>query len=245
MSKTRVTYATASPYTDPAPEISASVETDLLQLLRPLLESLGEYRKRQGSISKGAGRRKKRKIVSSVDGRSKDDVKESDRPDWVKIGFNSVVRELETLATCSGTVLDGGEGASRTAATRRVRPAAVIACPAAIPAPFLNALPLLVALASQTGDDSDQPIRLVGVSSHFETAVSKAVLLPRVGVMALYPDSEGSEALINYVRNEVPVLKVTWLEQARSSSYLPLKLQAVNVPEKSKKRNRTDDGQQS
>ncbi|RMZ82337.1 hypothetical protein DV738_g1766, partial [Chaetothyriales sp. CBS 135597] len=203
------------------PEISASVETDLLQLLRPLLESFGEYRKRHGSISKGRARRKKRKIVSLADAPAKDEDKQqqqSDKPDWVKIGFNSVVRELEALAQRPGTALDY--------------------------TPFLNALPLLVALASKTGD-SDQPIRLVGVSSQFETAVCKAALLPRVGVMALYRDSESSEALISYVRNEVPPLKVAWLEQARSSSYLPLKLQAVNIPverEKDKKQKKADDG---
>ncbi|RMZ92003.1 hypothetical protein DV736_g739, partial [Chaetothyriales sp. CBS 134916] len=243
MSKSRVTYATASPYTDPVPEISASVETDLLQLLLPLLESLGEYRKRHGSISKGRSCRKNRKAAAAVDAPSKDEVKGTNESERVKIGFNSVVRELEILAGCLGTVLDVSDRVSTTD-TRRMRPAAVVACSSAMPSPFLNGLPLLVALASMAGG-SDQPIRLVGISSQFETAVSNAVFLPRVGVMALYEDSQSSKALVNYIRNEVPPVKVAWLEQARSSSYLPLKLGGVNVPiehEGAKKRKIVDHG---
>ncbi|RMZ74932.1 hypothetical protein DV737_g5599, partial [Chaetothyriales sp. CBS 132003] len=243
MSKSKVIYATTSPYTDPVPEISAPVETDLLQLLLPLLKPLGEFRKRHGSISKGRSRRKRRKAAAAVDAPSKDEVKETDEPERVKIGFNSVVRELEILAGCLGTGLDESEEVSTTD-TRQVRLAVVIACPKAMPSPFLNTLPLLVASASMAGG-SDQPIRLVGVSSQFETAMSKAVLLPRVGVMALSEDSQGLKTLVNYIRKEVPPVEATWLERARSSSYLPLKLLRVNTPvehDGARKRKIADDG---
>ena len=158
------------------------------------------------------------------------------------VGFNSTLRNLEGLARDSSPVHhQRNEGDGLTA--KPMKTVVVFACPASVAPPTLDSLPLLVATASLAIDKSES-ICLVKISAQGETAISHALGLPRVGLLALGESLPGSQALTQYVRTQVGAIDVPWLKEASNSSYLRLKVNTINVPvgAKGSKKRKASDG---
>jgi ribonuclease P/MRP protein subunit POP3 len=85
-----------------------------------------------------------------------------------------------------------------------------------------------------------QPIRLVQLPSGSEKRLSLALGLPRASSIAVLEGAPYSKHLLDLVQELVPVIEVSWLEQARKAQYLPVKINTIltttpigkNKPEK-------------
>ena len=204
------------------PDISPAVENDILELLLPLLRPIGDDRRTHAVRSKGRGRRKKHKVQQDI-GPTQLAEELPRGPPSLTIGFNSTFRNLESLARLRQTEKDDDQNA------RTLKTTVVFACPSSMAHPTLHSLPLLVATAS-LADEKSEPIRLVEISAQGEAAISHALALPRVNVLAVGESLLGSQALAQYARTAVKPIEVHWLKEACSSTYLPLKLETVTVP---------------
>ncbi len=147
---------------------------------------------------------------------------------WLNVGFNSAVRNLESLAREASAISQQTEKTDASA-FESLKTAIVLACPLSMAHPTLDSMPLLVATAS-LANKTLEPVRLVEISAKGETAISHALAIPRVGVLALGEYLPGAMPLIHYVRSAVEAIEVPWLKEASGSSYLPLKLETANVP---------------
>ena len=164
----------------------------------------------------------------------------------LNVGFNSTVRVLEELAgdPAQGFSTASETEAAVTAAVSSGYPAVIFVCQAALPGPVCQSIPILVATASQHKQNAE-PLRLVGLSLSAEAAVSAALGLPRVSVLAVHHGAPGTGPLSQFVREHVEPIKVPWLHEVFSSSYLPVKVNAVEVAvggKKSSRKRKADQG---
>lgn len=144
------------------------------------------------------------------------------------VGFNSAVRSLECLARQSSATSQQTEKTD-SSAFESPKTAVVLACPLSMAPSSLDSMPLLVATAS-LANEKLEPVRLVEISAKGETAISHALAIPRVGILALGEYLPGAMPLIQYVRSAVEAIEIPWLMEASGPAYLPLKLGTANAP---------------
>lgn len=86
--------------------------------------------------------------------------------------------------------------------------------------------PQMVALAAQS-QTTDKATRLVGFSKACEDRLSAALGIPRVSSIALREDAPQAKGLVDFVREHVAPIEVTWLREAQSFKFLETKIDAV------------------
>ncbi len=86
--------------------------------------------------------------------------------------------------------------------------------------------PQIVARASQSRP-TDSPIRLVGFSKACEDRLSAALGIPRVSSVALREDAPHSKGLVDFVREHVAPIEVSWLREVQSGNFLETKIDGV------------------
>jgi ribonuclease P/MRP protein subunit POP3 len=86
--------------------------------------------------------------------------------------------------------------------------------------------PQIVALAAQARPP-DNPIRLVGFSKACEDRLSAALGIPRVSSVALREDAPHAKGLIDFVREHVAPVEISWLREAQSGEFLETKIDGV------------------
>lgn len=93
--------------------------------------------------------------------------------------------------------------------------------------PILRAhLPQLVTTASLA--NPELPVtRLVQLPKGCEARLSKALALPRVSFIGILDGAPHSKSLVDLARECVPIIEIPWLEEAKKSVYLPLKINAI------------------
>jgi hypothetical protein len=93
--------------------------------------------------------------------------------------------------------------------------------------PLLHAhLPQLVTTASLANPELPAT-RLVQLPKGCEARLSEALGLPRVSFIGILHGAPHSNSLVDLVRDCVPEIEVPWLEEAKKSVYLPLKVNAI------------------
>ncbi|KAI9702461.1 MAG: hypothetical protein M1836_000941 [Candelina mexicana] len=99
-------------------------------------------------------------------------------------------------------------------------------------------LPTLTVTASFANPNLPQT-RLVGLPKGAESRMATALGLPRVGFVGLMEHAPHASALVNFVREHVPVVEAAWLDEVKAGVYLPVNITARNTsaPVKSKKPN--------
>ncbi|KAE9367875.1 hypothetical protein N431DRAFT_348823 [Stipitochalara longipes BDJ] len=87
-------------------------------------------------------------------------------------------------------------------------------------------LPQLVTTASLA--NPELPVtRLVQLPKGCDARLSEALCLPRVSFIGILDGAPHSKPLVDLVRDCVPEIEVLWLEEAKKSVYLPLKINAI------------------
>jgi ribonuclease P/MRP protein subunit POP3 len=99
------------------------------------------------------------------------------------------------------------------------------------PSAFHSQFPQMVAVAST----SREPIRLVGFSKSCEERLSSCLGIPRVSSIGLRDGVPQAKALLEFVRQHVPPVEMTWLPEAKAGQYLETKINALEVPVGTKK----------
>jgi hypothetical protein len=93
--------------------------------------------------------------------------------------------------------------------------------------PILRAhLPQLVTTASLANPELPAT-RLVQLPKGCEARLSEALALPRVSFIGILDGAPHSKSLVDLARESVPVIEIPWLEEAKKSVYLPLKINAI------------------
>ena len=200
--------------------------TFLVRISR-LLEPVGLWRSQarcsRGRRWKKIERRKARLATTQPADRSHPRPKAglSSRPvvvSYLALGANSTTRTLGYLA-CESTPGTFQQDAreklsspnpllrSSTASTLESL-AAIFVCRTTQPAPFHANLPILVAMASDA-QPQKPPIRLVSLPQTAAARLSKALHLPRVGIIGIADDCPQAAALIAHVRQHVPPLSMS------------------------------------
>jgi ribonuclease P/MRP protein subunit POP3 len=88
------------------------------------------------------------------------------------------------------------------------RLAAVLVCRTTLPIPLHAHLPALVAVASDA-QRQKPAIRLVSLPKTAETRLSKALHLPRVGIIGIADNCPHAASVMAYVRRHVPPLDLS------------------------------------
>ncbi len=212
------------------PSVSSETADAVLSLLIPLLKPIGDHaRERVVTLDEHGEGRKRSKRRTIVD----TGVFSKDRPEifsYLTIGFNSTVRMLEGIGGTSKKTPAAIEQSQKTATD--VKDAGccptVFVCRSALPEPVSQSFPILIAIASLR-IESPQPMRLLELSARAEAAVSAALALPRVSVLAIQQDAPGAGLFLQFIREHVGPVALPWLSEAPSPTYLPVKFNAVKA----------------
>lgn len=203
-----------------------------------LLSPLGHHRRSFISASKGkrAKRRKRKAAETDV---AADAVPPA--PELVKhvdLGLANISRSLERISAASSR---GAPGASETAGQEATsdesstEPYAVIfVVRSGHPPAFHSHFPQMVAVASKSMPDR-QPIRLVGFSAVCEDRLNTSLGIPRVSSIGLREGAPQAKALVEFVREHVPPVDMSWFQEVESGRYLETKINAVEVAVGTKK----------
>ena len=218
----------------------------ILALCHSLLSPIGAHRSQHVLPSKGK-RKKKRKRAHEYTNKDEEAVSFRRVPEvalptpldiqrHVTIGFNSTTRYLENLVKQSiasrgsghglqeDTATDSEVGALHCHNTETCMPLAVVFVPHSDQPAMLNAhIPLLAKLTS-TAFATLPPTRLVALPKGAEQTLGSALGIPRVGLIGLYRDAPDSSALIEFVKQKVPEIQVSWVEEVAAGLYLPVKI---------------------
>lgn len=128
----------------------------------------------------------------------------------VTVGLNSTSRRLEAFAKTSQDL----------AYTTPL--AAVFLTQSPLAFQYTH-LPVLVALATSSHPEISAP-RLVPLDISAERRLSRALGIPRVGVIGVLQDAPGARPLIDYVREHVAVVEVPWVKETTEGKYLGTKI---------------------
>lgn len=170
---------------------------------------------------------------------------------YLTIGFNTTTRYLEALAqiskssqvlgiTAPGLVVDHVSHVGTSSVEQS--PLVAVFVPRAEQPSILHAhLPLLIKTAS-LASPSSQPIRLVTLPNGAEARLSKALGIPRVGLVGLMDGSPIISHLVEFSRIHVPEVEVPWLQDSTTGHFLPTAVNTIytTTSTASKKRGRDE-----
>lgn len=86
-------------------------------------------------------------------------------------------------------------------------------------------LPVLTTLAASSHGEISAP-RLISLDNSAERRISRAVGIPRVGVIGVLQDAPGAGPLIDYVREHVRAVEVPWVKEIAEGKFLGTKIEA-------------------
>lgn len=158
----------------------------------------------------------------------------------VTIGFNSTTRELEQ--TVHGSIrsslsfeklhdtsnmresMTAEQEISANIASTQHRPLMAVFAPYTEKPPVLFAhLPILIKTASLMSPELPA-IRLVTLPRGAEAQLSKALGIPRVGLIALRRGTPAASELEEFISINVPAVEIPWLEEAEAGIFLPTEI---------------------
>ncbi len=192
-----------------------------------------------GSKGKRGKRSSKRK--RSVEEKPSDSAIKKPGPealDFVTIGYNTTTRQLEALAQGGRgtpflglTTPDSGMGHDSNPSSKSVMLERLVAVfvPRSEQQPVLHShLPILIEAAS-LASPSLPSIRLVALPSGAEAQLSKALGIPRVGLVGLRNDAPAASDLVEFSRAHVPAVETCWLRDSLAGVYLPTTIKTVHT----------------
>jgi len=145
---------------------------------------------------------------------------------FLKIGFNSSQRHLETLAQKTVAPSHMEEG-TPTLLQTTFKSLSALFVDRSDQAPILyEHLPLLITTTS-LNSPTRPAIRLVSLPKGSSARLSAALHIPRVSMIGLLADAPNALPLVNYVTEHVPTLEVPWLEDVQTGRYLPVAIKAI------------------
>lgn len=89
-------------------------------------------------------------------------------------------------------------------------------------------LPQMVAVASKSCP-SQPHTRLVELPRACETRLSESLGIPRVSCIGICADAPNSRALVDFIREHVPVIEVPWLGEASEGKYRSTKINTLET----------------
>lgn len=149
----------------------------------------------------------------------------------VDVGLSAISRTLQAMSGKDEVNPSSGDMPSkrpRADSRSDSRPYSVVfVARSGQPSAFHSHFPQMVALAAQPSHSVGKAVRLVGFSKACEDRLSAALGIPRVSSIGLREDAPQAKGLIEFVREHVPPVQVSWLEEARSAGFLETKIDAV------------------
>ena len=124
----------------------------------------------------------------------------------VTIGLNSTSRRLEAFIKPNQDLTD-------------TAPLAAVFLTQSPPPFQYTHLPVLTALAASSHREISAP-RLIPLDSSAEQKLSRALGIPRVGVIGVLQDAPGAGPLIDYVREHVGAVEVPWVKETIEGRFL-------------------------
>ncbi|KAI5922224.1 hypothetical protein F4810DRAFT_675058 [Camillea tinctor] len=233
--KKKLVFQLDTPYSAVSwPEIDPRDQETILELLCTYLAPLGHYRSTQTQPSKGK-RAKKRKRAKPSDQPTGLQPPRPEISSYVDVGLSTITRSLQNAAS-QGRDLKSKVGNDKASEKDQlIRPYSVIfVARSGQPSILNNHLPQMVAVATKT-HLSRTPIRLVGMSKACQDRLSESVGIPRVSYIGLREDAPNSRPLVDFVRQHVPVIEATWLEEASRAEYRETNINVIETFVGSKK----------
>ncbi|KAF7535228.1 hypothetical protein G7054_g5532 [Neopestalotiopsis clavispora] len=154
---------------------------------------------------------------------------------FVDVGLAVVTRSLESIVavrkpdeesvTLEPPITDNAYEQTSSTSTRY---SAVFVTRSDQPSVLNSHLPQMVAAASLR-EPAGEPTRLVGLSKSCQDRLSLALGLPRVSVIGLRNDAPKSEALVDFIRQHVPVIEAPWLKEAQDIQFRETKINTIET----------------
>jgi ribonuclease P/MRP protein subunit POP3 len=157
---------------------------------------------------------------------------------YVDVGLANISRALEKLSAMPGhDAALASEIAGREEASDGQLPdlyAVIFVARSGQSSAFHSHFPQMVAVASRSASGK-QPIRLVGFSAACEERLSASLGIPRVSSVGLREGAPLTKTLVEFVREHVPPVEMSWAREAGTGRFLETKINAVEVAVGSKK----------
>ncbi|KAF9874054.1 hypothetical protein CkaCkLH20_08426 [Colletotrichum karsti] len=236
--KKKLVYSVDTPFSSAEwPEISFEDQEAILELLCSLLAPIGQHRQRHVKPSEGKRAAKRKRKEEGADAAASEKGQRPPPPEiasFVDVGLASITRNLEKRAAAevSAEPISSETDDAQTASQNS--PYAVIFVARSGQSSAFNCqLPQMVAVASKA-TPSASPTRLVGYSKPCSDRLSACLGIPRVSSVGIRVQAPMSKALIDFVQQHVPPVRIAWLDEARNANYIPtkLKIEEKMVPAK-------------
>ncbi|KAI0455621.1 hypothetical protein F5B21DRAFT_471026 [Xylaria acuta] len=224
--KKKLVFQLDTPYSAVTwPQILPKDQDTILELLCNLLCPLGHYRSQHIHASKG-NRAKKRKRKELPD-------KEATLPvppapelkSYVDIGLSFVTHSLQRTASEAGCLRDGQDPGDRPASRFY---SAIFVVRSGQPNALSSHLPQMIAVACKS-HPLQPPTRLVELPKACEGRLHESLGIPRVSCIGVCVDAPNSNALVDFMREHVPVVKVPWLQEAARAEYRGTKINTIET----------------
>lgn len=225
--KKKLIYQLDTPYSAISwPSISFEDQETILELLCNLLGPLGQYRSQYVQLSKGKRDKKRKRKAPTTAYKDLSPPPAPELKSYIDVGLTAVTRHLQDKAQSVESNLED----------KRATPSysAIFVARSAYPNALNGHLPQMVAVASESHPEQ-MPIRLVGLSKSYEDRLSESLGIPRVSCIGLREQAPNSKALIEFVRQHVPVIEVQWLEEARQAEHRETNINTIETFVSSKK----------
>lgn len=203
-----------------------------------LLSPLGHHRRSFISPSKGKRAKKRKRKVAEADTAADAVPPAPQLAKYVDLGLASISRSLEKVSAQprrDDPPASEATDQKRTSEELPCEPYSIIfVARSGQPSAFHSHFPQMVAVASKSVP-SRQPIRLVGFSAACEERLSSALGIPRISSIGLREGAPHTKALVEFVREHVPPVDMTWYQETKNGRFMETKINAIEVPIGTKK----------
>jgi ribonuclease P/MRP protein subunit POP3 len=169
---------------------------------------------------------------------------------FIAVGLNSIARSLESSSRRSRPNIQategGGDGELPATVDKSREPDAkqgfrvdakhpleghfsvIFVCRSSQSTVLYEHLPQLLYTASLAHPELPAT-RLVELPNSSEARLCEALGIPRVSFIGIFDGAPHSKSLVDLVRECVPKIEIPWLQQAKESKYLPVKITAIET----------------
>jgi ribonuclease P/MRP protein subunit POP3 len=215
-----------------------------------LLSQIGQYRSHHVTYSRGKrSKKRKRHEAKAGDAPTMAIPPPPEISSFLVVGLNSITRNLESSSQRSQPkthVAEGSEGndllgtvpdskvakeGSRNDISHPLNEghlSAILVCRSSQSSVLHEHLPQLVFTAS-LANPMLPATRLVELPNGSEARVCEALGIPRVSSIGILEGAPHSKPLIDLLRECVPEIEIPWLQQAKESRYLPVKVNSIET----------------
>ncbi|SPO02794.1 uncharacterized protein DNG_05469 [Cephalotrichum gorgonifer] len=234
MDKKKTVFQLDTPFSAiPWPAVETADQDTILELLCSLLEPLGQHRRRHLQPSKGKGAKKRKRNTPSAN--SSSDIQQvpatPEISKYVDVGLASISRGLEQLSSAAELHPPvPPEEQSRPTESDAVAYSVIFVARSGQSTAFHCHYPQMVAVASRSPSCS-HPIRLVGFSAPCAERLCVALGVPRVSAIGLRDGAPNAGALLDYVREHVAPVSMSWIspDPSQALRYLGANIKAVET----------------